>query len=185
MFDESEIIFYQVGQRQGRVGDTRLHHGATHGSGIVQCFRVQDLFHLCVGIFVLFVKLAESRSDFGQESETADDVIFVPGISCHFGSIQQCLVSHAPFITSDAECASVERGAVGDVPVVGHFFSVGIQYAYRGMLLNVGEHPVDVFLDLFDGQVAIGYFVFRLEQVQRSGHVVDFSFLCSDGVTEG
>ncbi len=71
------------------------------------------------------------------------------------------------------------------MPVVGHFFSVGIQYVYGGMLLNVGEHPVDVFLDLFDGQVAIGYFVFRLEQVQRSGHVVDFSFLCSDGVTEG
>ena len=114
VFDESEIIFYQVGQRQGRVGDTRLHHGTTHGSGIVQCFRVQDLFHLCVGIFVLFVKLAESRSDFGQEFETADDVILVSVISRHFGGIQQCLISHAPFIAPDAERAPVECGAVGE-----------------------------------------------------------------------
>ena len=185
VFDESEIIFYQVGQRQGRVGDTRLHHGTTHGSGIVQCFRVQDLFHLCVGIFVLFVKLAESRSDFGQEFETADDVILVSVISRHFGGIQQCLISHAPFIAPDAERAPVERGAVGNVPVVGHFFAVGVQYAYGSMLLNVGEYPVDVRLDLFSGQVAVGYFVFRSEQVQRSRHVVDFGFLRRDGVTEG
>ena len=53
------------------------------------------------------------------------------------------------------------------------------------MLLNVGEHLVDIRLDLFGSQIAVRYFVFRLEQVQRSRHVVDFGFLRRDGVTEG
>jgi len=91
------------------------------------------------------------------------------------GGRLQGLIGDAPLVRADAEGAALQRHALGQrvqLRLVGHILAVLVHKGGGQFGIDIGKDALQVGLHLVGRQLAIGHFVFRFEQVERSGGIV-------------
>ena len=64
-----------------------------------------------------------------------------------------------------------------DILIVGHFLSVLVQHPDGSVFLNIAEHLIDIGFHTGNRKFTVRHLVFRLQEMQRCGHVVNVRFL--------
>ena len=126
--------------------------------------RSQDLQQLRISLPFFFIDTFEMRSDFRQKAETILNIVSITLITCCFGSRYQSGISDTPFITCQTKSPAFQLRLIPHCSIIrNHLTGILIHYTGRCLLIYIRKNTIDVFFNLFGGQITISTLISRLQ----------------------